>query len=824
MCGPPSDFEFEERALCSACVLRSCRNLRSATGEIRTTTRLLENNTCVNGYLGYIYEQSFSIGPHVHRPLALSATSNYNLPHSSRRPRIMAMIPVEAPGFKPLDKHIRCSNSSGTGSDFAYPGNAAGLDADYWKGWALSRREKMKRKKARKRQNLVQRKHRRRERRKAQKGSCSSSDGDDCTPENKRPLLALKAPPNSEKPDGLSLVVAFPSFREAICGGVDRDDPPANLSISFGDLGGPLCGNSDTALSSAQIPPPNPPASPPVAPWLDFTKQKSHFGKLIDNYLSTEICHQFVNQEGAIWEGARKALEPHFMHPADLTKSEFMALLRVDSLDSWLKENTRRLESRIIERRLTTHYALIAAGINPLRMPDRQLELCELMSKAERNIFINAYKRMEGKLAVFQNGLKLNENGLESFLVMSEVDRRAFIDAFIQEEEMNIRYADDLMKAKSIKKAKKHGTLYQDGDVHEIEDTSAVAENVNETLDRIQAVERAVERIRAHSNAFIDAAENYIQKTEQSVDTAVQARTMLSESENVKGEASSELAQLVLAHPDAIELLLADPIDIGKLSSTFEYDQETDRASTISTTAKLNIPRMREDSGYRSFSGESNLSCEDSTLLSHIIQVSPRPSATPKSSHVLEAFMEPTVEETPATEEETTPRSKIEQITSICQKGSPMPEVFSPIFIGAEPRMSIANTEGTVSTLNLSLESSTTELSTSRRISFANPPDGIKVVPTIRDLHSPYARKLDGLPPVGHARNDVQHIEYRRSSTEDSPSSFVSRLGDSSYDEYGKRDGSPRSLRKKISRYLGSLRLKKVQSISSDSSVNVRPG
>jgi hypothetical protein len=704
---------------------------------------------------------------------------------------MVAKIRTKASGLK----HPECSEYSGTLSDSdtenqppRYARYASLLDDVQWKCLRETRRIKTRRKSTSKRESQVKTKRRRRQRRKAKRRCNKSASGGDGDPGDMPPLPAPGALPLESKlslkpvPQCVSVFCTLPTFEEAACGGADRDELPVNYSISFGDLGGPLCGIGEPFLPSRWIPPTSPPASPPIAPWLGLTKHKSHFGKLIDTYLSIKICQQFANQGGVLWEAARKVLEPHFLHPVDLTKSEFLRLLRANSIDSWLEENVRRLESRIIERRIKTHYALIAAGIIPPRMPDRQLESCELMSEEERSSFIKAYKRMEGQMAVFQHGLKLTENQLQDFIALSEVDRNVFVDLYNEEEQL-IREQENLKGAMRVE-AEGHGILQKNRDADNIQDVPAVAENPNEPLDEIQA------------------------------------RTALSESERTKGAASSELGQLVLTYPDAIELLSADPTDIVKWSSMFEKDEEKDKISNISSRAQLIMPYVSNDAGCRSVSVKSTPSCEDSTLQSHDVRISAKSPATSNISPVLEASTDPTQKSSMATEEETTPRPKTENIPSISPRGSSTVRLLSDpssIFTGYRK----SDTENTLSILELyeSLEIATKEPTMSQHISFESPRPCVKVVQTINDANSLYARNLDGISPVGHIRSEVQYVEYRGPSTNHSRSPSSSRC-----DDLSKKDESPRTLRKSFSKLglkvWGSLRLKKVRPVNGNSSIN----
>jgi hypothetical protein len=104
-----------------------------------------------------------------------------------------------------------------------------------------------------------------------------------------------------------------------------------------------------------------------------------------------EAQHQYRTGRGLFWSLAVLKLSPHFLHPVDLTASEFLAFVTTADVDSWLLTHRPKLLHRVITRRADAQRALKLAGI-----PHRQLrgiEMFELMDKDGRRAFIAEYHR-----------------------------------------------------------------------------------------------------------------------------------------------------------------------------------------------------------------------------------------------------------------------------------------------------------------------------------------------------------------------------------------------------------------------------------------------
>ena len=97
--------------------------------------------------------------------------------------------------------------------------------------------------------------------------------------------------------------------------------------------------------------------------------------------LLREAHQQYSLGRGLFWSLAVLKLCPHFLHPVDLTASEFATLVTVDDADAWLELHRAKLLHRAISRRADAQL--------------RGIELFELMGKPERVAFIAEFQRRQ---------------------------------------------------------------------------------------------------------------------------------------------------------------------------------------------------------------------------------------------------------------------------------------------------------------------------------------------------------------------------------------------------------------------------------------------
>lgn len=106
---------------------------------------------------------------------------------------------------------------------------------------------------------------------------------------------------------------------------------------------------------------------------------------------------QYNAQEGLLWNTARWALEQDFLHPGNLTESEFVSLVcgSANDLPDWFRDNLRAVIQRTVDQWMRAHRTLVKAGIPPSDLRKEALDAFEFMDDAQQSHFIQSYKLAE---------------------------------------------------------------------------------------------------------------------------------------------------------------------------------------------------------------------------------------------------------------------------------------------------------------------------------------------------------------------------------------------------------------------------------------------
>jgi hypothetical protein len=103
---------------------------------------------------------------------------------------------------------------------------------------------------------------------------------------------------------------------------------------------------------------------------------------------------QYVHGRGTFYNLAALLLEPHYLHPVDLTSSEFLSLITAPDSDAWISLHRPKLLHRVITRRTEAQRVLKEAGIPHWEM--KNMGIFELMDERERRTFIKGWWRRKG--------------------------------------------------------------------------------------------------------------------------------------------------------------------------------------------------------------------------------------------------------------------------------------------------------------------------------------------------------------------------------------------------------------------------------------------
>lgn len=86
---------------------------------------------------------------------------------------------------------------------------------------------------------------------------------------------------------------------------------------------------------------------------------------------------RYFHRQGTFYTMATFLLEPHYLHPIDLTECEFVSLVNTEDSDAWISLHKHQLLHRVIVRRGKALRVLKEAGIISWEMEN--MEIFELL-------------------------------------------------------------------------------------------------------------------------------------------------------------------------------------------------------------------------------------------------------------------------------------------------------------------------------------------------------------------------------------------------------------------------------------------------------------
>ncbi len=106
---------------------------------------------------------------------------------------------------------------------------------------------------------------------------------------------------------------------------------------------------------------------------------------------------QYCDCKGDLWDKATGILECYYLHPADLSESEFISLVCIadDKRTAWLEENLNGVKLQVIQKYMTSYRLLIDAGINPSWI---SIEMFEFMTNEEQALFVDQCKSVVNRM------------------------------------------------------------------------------------------------------------------------------------------------------------------------------------------------------------------------------------------------------------------------------------------------------------------------------------------------------------------------------------------------------------------------------------------
>lgn len=153
--------------------------------------------------------------------------------------------------------------------------------------------------------------------------------------------------------------------------------------------------------------------SPPHSPRLNALDRATGSGSAKEL-----IAHQQYNaQEGLLWDTARWALEQDFLHPVNLTESEFVSLVCGSARDraEWFRDNLPSVIKRTIDQWMRAHHTLVKAGIPPSDLKKETLDAFEFMDDSQQSYFIQSYKLAERQLLTAGDDMSMTRQQRDYF-------------------------------------------------------------------------------------------------------------------------------------------------------------------------------------------------------------------------------------------------------------------------------------------------------------------------------------------------------------------------------------------------------------------------
>ncbi|KAF4625736.1 hypothetical protein G7Y89_g12430 [Cudoniella acicularis] len=200
--------------------------------------------------------------------------------------------------------------------------------------------------------------------------------------------------------------------------------------------------DSVTLVDGPAITPPTTP-DPPFQPPQDKAFSEIENGNSFSEFSILDKANrpivareQYRNHEGILWESARRILENYFIHPAHLTGKEFESLVCSDEIQvsGWLTENIPQLVHRAVGRWAKANQTLIKAGISPSELNEGFLDVFEWMDESEQDNFIQRYKKLDKQIFTGREGLRLTARQRGKLMSMAGSQKKNFLKAYLAGE------------------------------------------------------------------------------------------------------------------------------------------------------------------------------------------------------------------------------------------------------------------------------------------------------------------------------------------------------------------------------------------------------
>ncbi|EPE36297.1 hypothetical protein GLAREA_05635 [Glarea lozoyensis ATCC 20868] len=200
-------------------------------------------------------------------------------------------------------------------------------------------------------------------------------------------------------------------------------------------------------LPTGQLPK-TPPISPPIIRHLPAGENSS----FDQEYFSVDTdpvdlgedkpcplaCQNYADRQGLLWDRASRMLERHFLNPASLTQSEFASLVsnRDEDISNWLQSNISPIIHRTVANWTQVNRDLVEAGISLCELKEKFLDEIEFMDHSEQMEFIQSYKLIESRVITAMETLNFTAQQRRELESMSIVEKYDYITSCVTLQEL----------------------------------------------------------------------------------------------------------------------------------------------------------------------------------------------------------------------------------------------------------------------------------------------------------------------------------------------------------------------------------------------------
>jgi hypothetical protein len=144
-------------------------------------------------------------------------------------------------------------------------------------------------------------------------------------------------------------------------------------------------------------------------------------------------CHNYADRQGVLWDRASRMLEGHFLNPANLTQSEFISLISThdEEISKWLQSNISPIIRRTVANWTQVNKDLVEAGIAPCELKEKSLDEVEFMDHSEQMEFIQSYKLIESRVITAMETLEFTAEQRWELGLMSIVEKYDYIKSSV---------------------------------------------------------------------------------------------------------------------------------------------------------------------------------------------------------------------------------------------------------------------------------------------------------------------------------------------------------------------------------------------------------